>query len=138
MSCGKYRRAIEYDAVRNPDVADRATGPGRGDRLFHRLLRPHALEHGVGAHAARQFFDARHAFLATLGDYVGRTELSREFLPRFVSAHRNDPFRAHVLRGEHAQQSDGSVADDDGPRARLDVRRIPRVPAGAHHVRQRV
>ena len=58
-------------------------------------------------------------------------------LPRLVAAHRDDPLGAHLLRREHAEQTDRAVADDDDRRARLDVGRIGREPAGAHHVGQR-
>ena len=70
-------------------------------------------------------------------DDVGRAELARELLPRLVTAHRDDPLRAHLLRREHAEQADRAVADDDDGRARLDVRRVGGEPAGAHHVGQR-
>ena len=38
-------RAIEPHAMRHADVADVAAGPGRVDRLHHRLLRADALQH---------------------------------------------------------------------------------------------
>ena len=58
-------------------------------------------------------------------------------LPRLVSAHRDDALGAHLLRGQHAEQTDRAVTDDDDRRARLDVGGIGREPARAHHVGER-
>ena len=59
------------------------------------------------------------------------------FCRGFVTAHRDDPLRAHLLRGEHAEQADRAVADDHDRRARLHVGRIGGEPAGAHDVGER-
>src|SRR4051812_12239679 len=39
--------AVELDAVRHADIADRAAGTRRVDRLHHGFLRADALEHAV-------------------------------------------------------------------------------------------
>src|SRR5581483_11302208 len=80
--------AVERDAVRHADVADRAARPRRFDRLHHRLLRPDTLQHRIGADALRQLLDALDALVAALGHDVGRAELARERLTRRVPAHR--------------------------------------------------
>ena len=105
--------------------------------LRHRLLRADAFDDGIRAHALGQVLDTRDTFFAALGDDVGRAELAREFLAGLVAAHRHDAFRTHLLRGEHAEQTDGAVTDHGNGRAGLHVRGVCRKPAGAHHVRQR-
>ena len=50
-----------------------------------------------------QFFDGRHAVVAAVGDDVGGTELQGQFLPRFVPAHRDDPFRAQLFGGQDSE-----------------------------------
>jgi hypothetical protein len=45
-----------------------------------------------------------------------------------------DPLGAHLLRREHAEQSDGAVTDNDHRRAWLHVGGVGREPPRAHHV----
>jgi hypothetical protein len=54
-----------------------------------------------------------------------------------VPAHRDDSLGAHLLRREHAQQSDRAVTHDDDRRTWLHIRGFCRKPARAHHVGQR-
>ena len=53
-----------------------------------------------------------------------------------MAAHRDDAFGTHLLRREHAEESDGTVTHDNDRRTGFHVRRNGGKPAGAHHVRQ--
>jgi hypothetical protein len=75
------RLAVERDAVRDADVADRAAGTGGANGLLHCLLRTDTLQDGVGADPAREFPDASHALVAALGHDVSRAKLAGELLP---------------------------------------------------------
>jgi hypothetical protein len=66
----------------------------------------------VRAEPAGEVLDRRHAVVAALGDDVGRPVLEGELLAWRVAAHRDDPFRAELFRGQHREQADGTVADD--------------------------
>ena len=77
--------ARERDLVGHPDVADMATGPGGVDGLHHRLLGADGLDHRVRAQSVGQVLDRRHAVVTAFGDDVGRAELQRQLLPRFVA-----------------------------------------------------
>ena len=77
------------------------------------LPRPHAFEHRVGADAVRQLLDSRHSLVAPRGDHVGRAVLAGESLPRFVPTHRDDALGTHLPRGEHAEQTDGAVTNNN-------------------------
>ena len=68
---------------------------------------------------------------------VGRAELARQLLPRFVATHRDDPVGAHLFRRQHAEQADRAITHDDDRRAWLHVRRIGREPPSAEYVRHR-
>src|SRR4051794_17725021 len=98
--------AIEPHPVRNADVADRSARSRRPNRLLHRLLGANALEDRVGADAVRQLLDPLDAFVPTFGDDIRGAEFARELLAGFMPAHRNDPFGAHLLRREHAEEPD--------------------------------
>ena len=107
------------------------------DRLHHRLLRANTLQNRVRTDSIGQLLDAGDAFIAALGHDVGRAELACELLPRLVTAHRDDPFRAHLLGGEHTEQADRAVTDHHDRLARLHVRRIGGKPARAHDIGER-
>ena len=85
-----------------------------------RLLVADALEDGVGAEAAGQLAHALDRLVAALADDVGRAELPRERDPVRVAAEEDDPLRAEPLRGDHAAEADGAVADDGGGLAGAD------------------
>src|SRR5438445_1253620 len=123
--------------MRNTDVAHVSARVGGPDRLHHRLLRADTLQHGVGAESVGQLLDPGDARVTPLGDDVGRAELACEFLPGRVTAHRDDPPGAHLLRGEDSEKTHGAVADDHGRHARLDVGGVCGKPARAHDVRER-
>src|SRR4051812_1270776 len=129
-------RAVERDAVRDADVADRSAGSRGPDRLLHRLLSANALEDRISPDAVRQLFDPLDALVAALANDVRGAELACELLPRVVAAHRDDAFGTHLPGREHAEESDRAVTHDDDRRAWLDVRGIGRKPAGPHHVGQ--
>ena len=126
--------AIQLDAVRNPDVADGPAGARGTDRLHHRLLCADAFEHGVSADSFRQVFDAGNCFVTALDYDIGCAELAGELLPWRVTAHRNDPARAHLFGGEDAEQPDRAVAHDRDCCARLHVRSNGGEPTCAHDV----
>src|SRR2546427_3336754 len=83
--------AIEFDAVRDADVAHVAAGAGGTDRLHHRLLRADAVERGVSTDSLGQLFDAGNPFVTPLGHNIGRTKLAGDLLPRLVATHRAEP-----------------------------------------------
>ena len=55
----------------------------------------------------------------------------------FVTAHRDDPFGAHLFRRQHAEQTNSAITHDDDRRTRLHVRRIGREPPRTEYVRHR-
>ena len=71
-----------------------------------------ALEHGVGAEAVGQFAHALDRLLAALADDVRCAELLGERDPVGMTAEEDDPLGAEPLRGDHAAEADGAVADD--------------------------
>src|SRR5256885_1912479 len=81
--------------------------------------------------------DARDALVSALGHNVSRAKLARQRLPRCVTAHRDDSLGTHLLRREHAEQPDRSIAHYDDRRTRLHVRRIGCEPPGTEYVRHR-
>src|SRR5947208_4192312 len=127
----------DLDAMRNTDVAHVSARVGGPDRLHHRLLRADTLQHGVGAESVGQLLDTGDARVTPLGDDVGRAELACEFRSGRVTAHRDDPPGAHLLRGEDREKTHRAVADDHGRHARLDVGGVRGKPARAHDVRER-
>jgi hypothetical protein len=54
-----------------------------------------------------------------------------------MAAHRDDPLRTQLRRGEDTREADGAVAHDHDGAPGLDVRADGRVPAGAHHIGER-
>src|SRR6266576_5555540 len=120
----KQLLTLEYHAVRNADIAYVATGPRGADRLHHRLLSADALQYRIRADTLRQILDAGQTFITALCHDVGRAKFQSEHLAFFVPAHGDDPFRAHLPRGEHGQQTYGSVAYDSNRHAWLHVRRV--------------
>src|SRR3989442_4372011 len=129
--------ATELDSMRNADITHRSPRADRIDRLLHRFLPAHALNHGACANAVSHVFDASDALIAALDDDVGCAEFACEFLTVFVSAHGNDPLGAHDLGGQDAEQADRAVARDCNRGARLHVRCVCGEPAGPHYVGER-
>ncbi len=66
----------------------------------------------MGAVASGQLPHALDGFLAALADDVGGAELARERDPVGVPAEDDDLLGAEALRGDHAAEADGAVADD--------------------------
>src|SRR5207237_5630389 len=130
-------RAIEVDSGWDADVADRPARARGSYRLHHRLVRADTFQHGVRTHALGQLPDAFNALVSALGHDIRGAELARELLARFVATHRDDPLRAHLLRGQHTQQSDRAVTDHCDRRTWLYVRGIGGEPPGTHDVRER-
>ena len=118
------------------DAADRAAGTGDRKRGLDGLLEADALEYRVRA-VLRQLADALDRFLAALAHDVGGAELLAERDPLRVVAEQDDPLGAEPLRGDHAAQPDGAVADDGDGLAGTDLRGECGVVAGAHHVGER-
>ena len=77
------------------------------------------------------------AFVTALRHDVGGAELAGEFLPRFVTAHRDNPLGPHLPGREHAKKADGAVADNNDGRPRLHVSGIGGEPASTQDVRSR-
>src|ERR1700733_5592455 len=127
--------ARQLDVVGDSEVADVAAGPGRADGLHHRLLGADGLDDRVGTVPASHLLDARDGFVAALGDDVGGAVLERQLLARLVPAHRDDPRRAELPRGEHGEQANRAITDDRDRLARPDVGGRRAEPPGAEHVR---
>lgn len=103
--------AVQFDAARGADIGGVAALARGMDRLQHRLLRADAFQHAVRADAARHLHDAGHTLVAAFGYDVGRTELAGEFLPYLMTAHRDDPFGAHLFGRLHGHLADRAVPD---------------------------
>ena len=86
------------------------------------------------AQAVGHVLDRRHALRTAFGDDIGGAELQRQLLPWFVAAHRDDPFRAELSCGQHPEQPDRAVADDNDRLARPHLGRDRGEPAGTEHV----
>ena len=119
------------------DAADRTAGPCDLERGDDRLLEPDALEHRVRAEPAGQLADALDRLVAALADDVGGAELLSERDALGVVAEQDDLLGAEPLRGDHAAEADGAVADDGDRLAGRDPGRDGGVVAGSHHVGQR-
>src|SRR5882757_10278936 len=89
--------AVKRNTMRHADVTYVAARTRGGDRLHHRLLGSNTLQHRIGAETVGQLLDARNTFIPSLSDNVGRTKFACELLTRRVTAHRDDPFSAHLL-----------------------------------------
>src|SRR5689334_20339794 len=132
MNVGKEQLLrIELHPVRDTDVAHVPAGPGGTDRLLHRHRRADAFHHRVGADAFRQLLDPSDALVLAFAHDVGRSEVERELLTRLVSAHRDDPLRAHLCGREDGKDTYRTVTDDDDRFAGFYVRGIGREPTGA-------
>src|SRR6266849_10707768 len=138
MDVGKEQLlAVEFDPVRDADIADGPTRPCGTDRLHHRLLRADTFQHRISTDSMSQLLDTCYALLTALGHDVGRAELAGEFLPRLMTAHRDDPFCPHPPGGEHSEETDRAVTDDRDRRAWLHVRCVGGKPTGAHDIGKR-
>src|SRR5437763_2628982 len=82
-----------------------------------------------------QILDPRCALVAAFFDDVGGAELERHLLARLVSAHDHDSLCAEPISREHAEEPDGSVADDCDALSRCDLSRDGSEPAGSQDVR---
>src|SRR5215216_7056674 len=87
------------------------------------------------AEPVADFLDLGHALLAALFDDVGCAVLTRQFLPRLVSAHRDDPVRPNLLRREHTEQTDCTVTNHGNDLARAGFGSYGTEPASAKHIR---
>jgi hypothetical protein len=77
----------------------------------------------------------RHAFVAALGHEVGRADLTGELLPRFAPAHHGNALGAHLLCGQHAEETDCAVTNYRDRLAGANRSRVGGEPAGAEHIR---
>src|SRR5947199_6715193 len=126
--------AVEFNPVRDANVAHKPTRACGTDGLHHRFLRANTLKRRISPDAIRQFLDARHTFISHVRHYVRRTKFSSELLARRVTAHGDDSLCAHLFRGEHAEQTDRTVTDYRDSRARLHVGCIGGKPTSAHDI----
>jgi hypothetical protein len=111
------------------DASDGAAGACDLECRVDRLFEADALKHGVRAETVCQFANALDGLLATLANDIGGSELLPERDPLGVVAKQDDPLGAEPLRGDHAAEVDGAVADD-GDRLRR-ARPWPRRRRGA-------
>jgi hypothetical protein len=100
------------------------------------LVESDALEDRVGAISTGQHLDARDRLGAALADDIGGAKFLCERDAVGVASHDDDLLRAEPLRGDHAAQPHGTVADDCNALARRHLRGKGGVVAGAHYVRQ--
>jgi hypothetical protein len=98
--------------VGEADVADVPAGPGSANGLHHRLLGAYGLDDRVGAEPIVELLDCRDARVVALGHDVRGAVLAGQLLPRLMSAHGDDALGAELLRSEHTQEADGTIADD--------------------------
>ncbi len=91
----------------------------------------------MGAEAVGQLLHALDRLVAAFLDDVRRAELPGQRDPVLVVAEHDDPLGAEPLRGDHAAQADGAVADDRHGLAGPDLGGERRVVARRHHVRER-
>ena len=99
------------------DAADRATGPHDTEGLLVRRHVADGLQDNVGPEAARQLAYLLDAFVTALRHDIGGTELAAQVGARLVPAHQDDLLGTELLRGEHRQEADRTVADDRDGRA---------------------
>ena len=116
------------------DVADVTAGPGRADRLEHRLASADRLDGRVGAEPFGEVLDPGDAFVASLFDDVGGPVGEGQLLPGLVAAHEDDPLGAELAGGEDAVEPDGAVTDDHDGLAGPDLGGDGAEPAGAEDV----
>src|SRR5262245_15412136 len=88
--CEKQLLAVELNAVRDADVANRTARPRGANRLHHGLLGAHALQSRIGADPVGQLLDAGDAVVSALGHDIGCAKLAGELLPMFVRTHSDD------------------------------------------------
>src|SRR5438067_2456098 len=122
-------------AVGDTDVTNVSAGTGGADRLQHRLAGAHCLDCRVRPEPVGQVLDLRCALVAAFLDDVGGAELGRRLLPRLVAAHDHDSLCAEPTSRGHAEEPDGSVADDCDALSRCDLRSDRSEPAGSQDVR---
>src|SRR5439155_19055439 len=113
--------AVELHAVGDTDVADVPTGSRGLNRLHHRLLCADTLEHRVSANSIGELLDASDSLIASLAYDVSGPELASQLLSGLVTTHRDDAPGAQLLGGQHAEETDGTIADDLDRRSPLHV-----------------
>src|SRR5258708_3300103 len=113
----KQLLTLQFYVVRNVDLADVAAGSRGVDRLHHRLLSADALQYRICPHTLRQILNADHAFVTALRHDICRAKLQSKLLSLLVTAHGDDPFRPHLLRGEHSQQANAAITHDSNGHA---------------------
>src|ERR1039458_1107031 len=91
----------------------------RTNCLMHGFLRTHAFQNSICAYAPGEFLHAGHVLVTTLRQDVSRAELQGQLLTFFMTAHRNDSFRAFLFCRENSEQSHRAVTDHPDPHARL-------------------
>jgi hypothetical protein len=96
-ACKEQLLSVEFNPVRNANVAYKSARTCATDGLHHGFSRANnAFQHGISADARREILDPSHTFLPTFPYDIGRAELAREFLSRFMPAHGDDPLSAHL------------------------------------------
>src|SRR5438067_2133180 len=121
-------------AVGDADVTNVSAGTGGANRLQQRPAGANCLDYRVRAEPVGQILDPRCALVAAFLDDVGGAELERHLLPRLVAAHDHESLCAEPTSREHAEEPDGSVADDCDALSRCDLRRDRSEPAGSQDV----
>jgi hypothetical protein len=99
-----------------------------------RLLEADTLEHRMDAVPVGKPLHAFDRFIAAFADDVARAELARERDSVWVTTEDDDLLRAEPLGGNHAAETDSTVADDSDSLAGRHLGRDGGVMARAHHV----
>src|SRR5260370_8345487 len=96
---------LEFDPVRNADIADVAAGPRGAARLHHRLLSADPLQYRIRADTLRQILDAAHAFITALRHDVRSTKLHTKLLSLPLTAPDDEPSPPHPLPRDTTHQT---------------------------------
>ena len=152
-SCGMYARAgagppatlTFFQKVRLTGIESSSgtptrpiAPPGTRDvhRREHRVLKSHALQHGMRAQAPGQLAHVLHRRFAALAHHVRRAELLTERDAVGMTSEEDNPFGSAASAGNDAAQTDRAIANDRRRFAWPDSGRNGSVMTSRHHVAQ--
>src|SRR4051794_38142188 len=112
--CEEKPGSVEFNTVWDANVAHESAGPCGPNCLHHGFLRTNALQHGINAQSFREVLDSCDTFVTAFAHDLGGAKLARQFLPRWVAAHRDDSLRAHLPGRKNSKQADRAVTHNQG------------------------